>query len=148
MKQDAIEKAITDMKAKERFPDTLAVGGLVPPAKGKEGWRTPKGAVESNKSGLAALGHNVLLAAPELETVTKGGLIIPAKTAEAEQMLSVWATVIEIGHEAWSDKSTDFCAVGDEVMVGKYTGMFVTGKKDGKSYRFIKDLDIITRAVE
>ena len=48
------------------------------------------------------------------------------------------------GYDAWADKATDFCQVGDRVLVGKYTGMFSTSPVDGKRYRFINDLDIIT----
>lgn len=115
--------------------------------KGKAGWRAAKGTAEGNTSGLAATGHRVLLLGMQLEKTTASGIVILDKTANAERNLSTWATVVEIGHDAWSDKSTDYCEVGDKVLVGQYTGMFVTSEKDGKEYRFLNDLDIITRVV-
>lgn len=111
---------------------------------GHRGWRATKGPVPTNTSGFYATGHRVLLLGDQVEETTVGGIIIPRKTAEAEQNMSVWATVIEIGCDAWSDKSCDFCQVGDKVLVGKYTGMFCDSPVDKKTYRFINDLDIIT----
>ena len=115
--------------------------------KGEAGWRAKKGPAEGNTSGFAATGHRVLLLGMQLEKTTASGIVILDKTANAERNLSTWATVVEIGHDAWSDKSTDYCEVGDKVLVGQYTGMFVTSEKDGKEYRFLNDLDIITRVV-
>ena len=54
------------------------------------------------------------------------------------------ATVVEIGQDCWFDKSTDYCAVGDKVLVGQYTGKFHKSLLDGKEYRFVNDTDIIT----
>jgi co-chaperonin GroES (HSP10) len=79
-----------------------------------------------------------------METKTESGIVLMQKTAEAERSLSVYATVVEIGHDAWSDKSTDYCAVGDEVLVGQYTGKFEVSPNDDIEYRFINDLDIIS----
>lgn len=133
---------------KDRFPDIMADGGVVPPAKGASGWRAVKGKAEGNTSGLAATGHRILLLGVQAETKTSSGIVLMEKTANAERSLSVWATVVEIGHDAWSDKSTDYCEVGDKVLIGQYTGMFTTSEKDGKEYRFVNDLDIITRVTE
>jgi co-chaperonin GroES (HSP10) len=115
-----------------------------PPAYGDRGWRAAKGPHPDNKSGFYATGHRVLLLGDQIEEVTAGGIVLPRKTAEAEQNLSVWATVVEIGHDAWADKTNDYCQVGDKVLVGKYTGMFCESPLDKKTYRFINDLDIIT----
>ena len=111
---------------------------------GELGWRAKKGPSADNKSGFMATGHRVILIGDQVEEVTESGIILQRKTVEAEQNVSVWATVVEIGHDAWSDKNTDYCQVGDRVLVGKYTGMFCESPVDKKTYRFINDLDIIT----
>jgi len=118
------------------------------PARGYLGWRGAKGPASGNTSGFSATGHRVLLRPETVEPISKGGILLPTKTVEAEKNNAVFAVVVEVGHDAWSDKSTDFCAVGDRVLVGKYTGMFATSPKDGKDYRFVNDLDIITPLVD
>ena len=114
------------------------------PKYGHPGWRAAKGPISTNESGFYATGHRVLLLGDVVEEKTESGIILQRKTVEAEQNISVWATVVEIGCDAWADKSCDFCEVGDRVLVGKYTGMFCESSVDKKIYRFINDLDIIT----
>lgn len=114
-------------------------------AEGFPGWRAPKGPALDNKSGFRACGHRVLLIGQqvaEYET-TAGGIVLPATSQKKEQQHQVWATVVEIGPDAWSDKSTDFCKVGDQVLVGQYVGKFHVSPRDGKEYRFVQDLDIL-----
>ena len=108
------------------------------------GWRAVKGRNPDNKSGFRATGHRLLLVGQQVEEVTESGIVIPKKTAEATRDLSVMATVVEIGHDCWFDKSTDYCQVGDTVLVGQYTGKFHKSPVDGKEYRFINDTDIIS----
>lgn len=112
------------------------------------GWRADKGYHADNPSGFHATGHRVLLLEDDVEEVTTGGIIIAAKTAAAEANRQVIATVIEIGHDAWADKSTDFCEPGDRVLIGEYVGKFHTSPLDGKRYRFVNDLDIISTITE
>ena len=112
--------------------------------KGCSGWRGPKGPQANNKSGFSATGHRLLLEPEATETSTESGIILASKTVAQDKARCVWATVLEIGHDAWSDKSTDFCEVGDKVLVGEYTGKFHTSPVDGKEYRFVNDLDVIT----
>lgn len=114
----------------------------------KEGWRADKGPMVENKSGFRATGHRILLLGPQPIKQTESGIILMEKTAQAEMNHSVVATVIEIGYDAWADKSTDFCAVGDKVLVGQYTGKFHESHVDGKVYRFVQDLDIISTVEE
>ena len=114
------------------------------PAYGERGWRAFKGPHPENKSGFAATGHRLLLLGDPVEEVTSGGIILQKKTVDAEKNLAVWATVVEIGHDCWSDKSTDYCQVGDRVLVGQYAGKLHESPVDGKTYRFLNDLDVIT----
>lgn len=110
----------------------------------KYGWRAAKGPNPDNTSGFRATGHRVLLQPDEVEKKSAGGIVLVDKTVNAEEQAAVICTVLEIGHDCWSDKSTDYCQVGDRVLVGTYTGKFHTSPKDGKKYRFVMDTDIIS----
>lgn len=108
------------------------------------GWRARKGPQATNTSGFTATGHRLLLLEDVVETTTAGGIVLPTKAIVAEENLAVEATVVEIGHDCWLDKSTDYCEVGDRVLIGQYAGKFSVSKVDGRRYRFINDLDIIS----
>lgn len=108
------------------------------------GWRAKKGPQADNKSGFSATGHRLLLRPDALEEVTASGIVLPPKAVQQEKNANMWATVVEIGHDAWADKSTDFCDVGDRVLVGQYTGKFHVSPVDGVEYRFLSDLDVIS----
>lgn len=112
--------------------------------KGREGFRAHKGYQPDNKSGLRATGHRVLLATLDVEEKTASGIIFVSKTVDKEKSAAVVCMVVEIGHDCWADKRADYCDVGDKVLVGQYTGKFHTSEKDGKEYRFVSDLDIIS----
>jgi co-chaperonin GroES (HSP10) len=113
------------------------------------GWRTTrKGPNPENKSGFRATGHRILLVPEEVEKKTESGIVLVEKTVFAEEQKAVIATVLEIGPDAWSDKSTDYCEVGDRVLYGQYVGKFHKSPIDGKVYRFVSDLDIITPIVK
>lgn len=112
-----------------------------------QGWRAAKGPQESNKSGFRATGHRLLLLGAQKEEVSSGGILLVKSHQDKEQQHQVWATVVEIGHDAWSDKSTDFCQVGDKVLIGQYVGKFHESPVDKLTYRFIQDLDVITPLV-
>jgi co-chaperonin GroES (HSP10) len=120
----------------------------IAPAVGELGWRGPKGPYAGNLSGFRATGHRVLLLADPVEEKTSGGIILQSKTVQAEENLAVWATVVEVGHDAWADKSTDYCQVGDRVLIGQYVGKFHDSPVDKRRYRFVNDLDIITPLVK
>ncbi len=113
-------------------------------AERQQGWRAWKGPQVSNKSGLRAVGHRVLIRMDTVEEVTSGGIVLASKTLDKERMAQVVATVVEIGYDAWADKSTDYCDIGDKVLVGQYSGKEEVSKKDGFTYRFISDLDVIS----
>lgn len=108
------------------------------------GWRARKGPQEGNGSGFRASGHRLLLSTNKVEEKSAGGIIFVAKTVEKEKNIAVKCTVVEIGFDAWSDKSTDLCDIGDEILVGQYTGKFQVSEKDGLEYRFVSDLDVIS----
>lgn len=128
------------------FPaPSLAAPGPFP---GDLGYRGHKGPNPDNTSGFRATGHRVLLRPDPIETTTASGIVLTAKIVQQNKTKCTYATVLEVGHDAWMDKSTDFCQVGDRVMVGEHTGVFQTSPVDGLEYRFINDLDIITPIIE
>lgn len=108
------------------------------------GWRASKGPQPANLSGYRATGHRLLLLEAPAEEVTSGGIVLARKTVEKEAQRQVLCTVVEVGYDAWADKSTDFCDVGDKVLVGEYAGKLQESPRDGKKYRFLNDLDVIT----
>ena len=110
----------------------------------EKGWRANKGPQSTNVSGFRATGHRLLLLEDVVEETTSSGIVLPRKAVAAEEHLAVEATVVEIGHDCWSDKSTDYCQVGDRVLIGQYAGKFSVSRVDSKRYRFITDLDIIS----
>ena len=118
--------------------------GIPKPADRPHGWRGPKGPQPGNTSGFHATGHRVLMLGEQKQEKSTGGIILPEKTAKAGQDQQVWATVVEVGWDAWSDKSTDYAAVGDRVLVGMFMGKFHVSEVDGKTYRFVQDLDVIS----
>jgi co-chaperonin GroES (HSP10) len=118
--------------------------GTLPPGQRQKGWRAQKGPQAGNTSGLRATGHRVLLETEAVEEKSAGGIIFVPKTVDKEKSSAVKCRVVEIAVDCWADKSTDYCDVGDWVLVGQYTGKFQTSHKDGKEYRIVSDLDIIT----
>lgn len=109
------------------------------------GWRAAlKGPNPENKSGFRATGHRILLEPEAIEKKTASGIVLVDKTVHAEEQRAVIATVLEIGPDAWCDKSTDYCQVGDRVLIGQYVGKLHQSEVDGKTYRFVADLDIIS----
>jgi co-chaperonin GroES (HSP10) len=109
------------------------------------GWRAClKGPNPKNTSGFRATGHRILLVPEPVERKTASGILLAEKTVYAEEQRAVICTVLEIGPDAWSDKSTDYCEVGDRVLIGQYVGKFHESPVDGKTYRFVADLDIIS----
>jgi len=108
-----------------------------------QGWRAKKGFNPENKTGLHPTGHRVLLLCDPVETKTAGGIVLPDAVTSKEKVQMVQATVLEIGSECWSDKSTDAAEVGDRVLIGKFAGKFEQGNDASMSTcRIVTDLEI------
>jgi co-chaperonin GroES (HSP10) len=116
---------------------------MTKPTERKQGWRAEKGVHQANTSGFHAQGHMLLLLERPVETVTSSGIVIPEAVADKERTRATVARVVEIGHDCWTDKTTDYCEVGDDVLIGMYVGKLQRSDVDGQMYRFVKDLDII-----
>lgn len=109
-----------------------------------------------NSSGVTAFDLRVLVKADSAETVTKGGIILPEATTEADKHAMQKATIVSIGENAWeeaADRANRRGAafrmpqIGDRVLVGKYAGTTIKGL-DGELYRILNDEDVIGRLAE
>ncbi len=98
-----------------------------------------------NPSGLAPLGHAVLLKPYEVKERSKGGIIIPDTSRERDMLAEQRAVVIEIGPECWADERTPRCEAGDKVLFSKWAGYIAEGPADGQKYRVVNDRDIFMR---
>lgn len=96
---------------------------------------------------IKPLGHRVLVAPDNIETKTKGGIILVDETARQERQAQVIGTVLDIGDTCWADSPTGepWCKIGDRVVFAKYAGMKIWNPIEGK-YRedmlLLNDLDL------
>lgn len=94
-----------------------------------------------NTSGLVPLGRAVLLRPYEPEK--KESLIeLPDFVKERTIAVDQRAVVVAIGPAAWAEESCPRAAVGDKVLVAKFSGHMAKGTKDGEWYRLVNDRDI------
>ncbi len=93
--------------------------------------------------GINPKGHRILVLPDEIEVTTKSGIVVATGTQELrEQLAQVDGIVVAMGNTCFSDQPEAWCAVGDRVIFGKYSGITREGK-DGKRYRIINDLDVV-----
>lgn len=97
----------------------------------------------SNESGLEPAGHAVLCV-PFLPELTDSILATPEHVLALELMREMRATVIELGEEAYKDR-TPRCKPGDNVLISKFAGVICKGPLDGKIYRLCNDEDVFCR---
>ena len=94
-------------------------------------------------------GFKVLIAVPELDGKTEGGVIMPDALKSMEETASIIGFVIKIGPEAYTDKerfpSGPYCEEGDFVIFRSYSG--TRFKVMGKEFRIIND-DTVEAVVE
>ena len=94
-------------------------------------------------------GFKVLIAVPELDGKTEGGVIMPDALKSMEETASIIGFVIKTGPEAYTDKerfpSGPYCEEGDFVIFRSYSG--TRFKVMGKEFRIIND-DTVEAVVE
>jgi chaperonin GroES len=109
-----------------------------------------------NSSGIIPMDKRVLVKPDSVETKTAGGIILPDSFNEKKAMAMMKGTVVAIGETAWFEAEHDARNYGAEfarpapgarVLIGKYSGVEVTGL-DGESYRLMNDEDVIGRLEE
>ena len=86
-------------------------------------------------------GYRLLIALPEVEEQTEGGLYIPDERRVAESVASIVGYVMKMGPDAYADEKRfpngPWCKEGDWVVMRAYSGTRV--RIHGKEFRLIND---------
>ena len=86
-------------------------------------------------------GYRILIAVPELEGKTEGGVYMPESLKAREETASIIGFVMTVGPEAYADKDRfptgPWCQEGDFVIFRSYSG--TRFKVGGKEFRLIND---------
>ena len=94
-------------------------------------------------------GYKILIALPEPEESTEGGIIKAVQTLYAEEVGSIIGFVLKVGPDAYADAqrfpSGAYCKEGDWVLMRSYSGTRFS--VHGKEFRLIND-DSIEAVVE
>ena len=101
--------------------------------------------VKVNKTLRAKLpeptGYRLLIAIPEINEKTDGGVFMPDQLKSAEETASIIGFVLKVGPDAYKDESRfsdgPWCAEGDFVIFRSYSG--TRFKLQGKEFRIIND---------
>ena len=97
-----------------------------------------------NKSGISPCGHRLLVLPEQVESKTQSGIIISTVVTEKlEALAQTFGVVASMGSTCYSDQPAPWCKVGDRISFAKYSGLLNRGK-DGKEYRVISDLDVVS----
>jgi co-chaperonin GroES (HSP10) len=87
------------------------------------------------------VGYRLLIALPEVETVTKGGVHIPDKLVDMEKVASVVGLVVAVGDLAYKDMDKfptgPWCKEGDYVIFRSYSGTRI--RVGSQEFRLIND---------
>ena len=86
-------------------------------------------------------GYKILIALPDIEETTKGGIIKASETRRVEEVGSIVGFVLEMGDDCYQDKSRfpngPYCEKGDWIIMRSYSGTrFMV---HGKEFRLIND---------
>ena len=94
-------------------------------------------------------GWKLLVAMPEVEESTKGGILKATSTMRDEEVSNICGYVLKLGPDAYSDKNRfptgPWCKEGDWVVFRAYSGPRM--KMYGKEFRLIND-DTVEAVVE
>jgi len=86
-------------------------------------------------------GYKILIALPQVDEMTEGGIIKATETKRIEEIGSVCGFVIKMGPDCYADKkrfpSGAYCKEGDWVMMRSYSGTRFA--IDGEECRLIND---------
>lgn len=86
-------------------------------------------------------GYRILIAVPEVEEKTKGGIIRPDILKTKEETASIIGLVLAMGQDCYLDPdrfpSGSYCKPGDYIMFRAYSG--TRFKIAGKEFRLIND---------
>ena len=94
-------------------------------------------------------GYKILIALPEVDEKTEGGIYKPDSLQEIEEVATVVGFVVSMGPDAYVDKakfpSGPWCKDGDFVVFRAYQGTRI--RIHGKEFRLIND-DTVEAVVE
>jgi co-chaperonin GroES (HSP10) len=94
-------------------------------------------------------GYKILIALPEPDEKTDGGIIKAKETMHNEEVGSIVGFVLDMGPDAYANKDRfptgPFCKKGDWIVMRSYTGTRFT--VHGKEFRLIND-DSVEAVVE
>ncbi len=104
----------------------------------------------SNKSQLPEpMGWRILVAMPEADKKTDGGIIKAQQTLDQEEVANICGYVLKMGDDCYQDKkrfpSGPWCKKGDWIVFRAYSGTRL--KLYGKEFRIIND-DTVEAVVE
>ena len=94
-------------------------------------------------------GYKLLIALPDVEETTKGGIIKDSQTMKVEEVGSICGFVITMGEDCYKDQTRfpngPYCKEGDWIIMRSYSG--TRFKVHGKEFRLIND-DSVEAVVE
>jgi co-chaperonin GroES (HSP10) len=100
---------------------------------------------------LKVVGHRLLVKPKELETKSKGGIVISYGPDEKARRAAVsLGTVVGVGETAWANPALGFgttawvpwCGIGDEIYYTKFAADLVDDPNTGETYALINDVDV------
>jgi len=94
-------------------------------------------------------GYKILIALPEPEEQTKGGIIKSSQTLQVEEVGSICGFILDMGDDCYKDEKRfpngPYCKKGDWIIMRSYSG--TRFKVHGKEFRLIND-DSVEAVVE
>mgnify|MGYP002507739213 CR=1 FL=1 len=111
--------------------------------------KMPEGEVRGAKQLPELRGFKILIALPELEEKTDGGIYLPEQVRNTEALATVVGFVLKMGDLCYLDEKKfpngPWCNEGDWVLFRAYSGTRI--KIHGKEFRLIND-DMVEAVVE
>ena len=94
-------------------------------------------------------GYKILIALPEPEEQTTGGIIKASQTLQVEEVGSICGFILDMGEDCYKDEKRfpngPYCKKGDWIIMRSYSG--TRFKVHGKEFRLIND-DSVEAVVE
>ena len=95
------------------------------------------------------VGYRILIAIPEKEQKTDGGVLLPEDTRKREEAASMVGMVLKMGPDAYTDTERfpngPWCKEGDFILMRSYSGTRI--EIHGQEFRVIND-DYVEAVVE
>lgn len=97
---------------------------------------------------LSPVEYNIVVLPDEVENTTRGGIILPPKAHETDQLAIMLGTLLAasplaFNYDTWpEDRIGERPRVGDRILYAKYAGTVVKSP-DGTEVRICKDKDCI-----